>query len=272
MDITLIDGEKPIRSWSQFSTYMRCPQMYKAVYIDKSIPRTKTSPALLGSTVHFAHEKLAEFKKNGRVLDLDEAILFAEGYWDAQEEALDDLINAPVTKAQIIPLVTTYYDYFVKEDIAPKETEKDLLWFPKGYSFGLRGIVDRIDVDDSIIDLKTSKKTPSRSPKSGNHYVDIRSGYRLQLDTYIMLARANGYDPKRAGLEVVVKNKRPKVVPVDYPVNEDFLKSTMDLMAELNENITAGHFPKNRLGNFCSPGYCKNWEACTGIKPEAYEL
>jgi len=272
MDIKIIDSDKPVRSWSQFSTYMRCPSMYKALYIDKSIPRSKSSSALLGSTIHFAHEKLAEFKKNGRLLTLEDALLFAEGYWESQEDSLDDKENGPRTKAEIKRLTEAYYDFFVKQDIEPKVTEQNLLWFPKGHDFGIRGIVDRIDSDDSVIDLKTSKKSPSKSKKTSNYVVDIRSGYRMQLDIYILLARANNYDPPSAGLEVVVKTKNPKVIAVDYPINEDVLKSTMDLMAHLNENIVAGNFPKNRLGNFCSPTWCKNWLPCTGIDPEAYNF
>lgn len=279
MDLTVDDtntisdenANKPIRSWSQFSTYMRCPEMYRVKYVDKTLPRSSNSNMHAGSAVHMAHEKLSEEKRdNGTIMALEDVIAHAEKYWDDGKDALDEPpMELALTRAKMVNCVESYYHYFVSNDINPTHIEESVIIYPKGYPFGLRGIIDRIDEGNVLVDLKTSSKSPPKSKATGAYYLQQGTGYDMQLDTYILLMREGlNLDPRRASLEFVVKSKVPKVVRVEHDIRDDRVDSILDLMANLEESIQKGNFPKNRLGTFCSPRMCENWVPCTGISIE----
>lgn len=265
------DETKPIRSWSQFSMYMRCPELYRATYVDKAIPRKSNINMHLGSSVHYAHEKLSEHKRDtGQVLPLDEVTAAADDFWEKGKDKLEDSPSELLTsRAKMIRAVEAYYYYFSQKDLRPQHIEKNVIVYPKGYPFGLRGIIDRVDEGGILVDLKTSSKSPPKSRTTGEYYLQGGTGYDMQLDTYAYLMREGlGIDPTSAKLEFVVKSKNPKVVEVSYQIREDRISSVLDLMANLEENIQQGVFPKNRLGNFCNSYMCDNWIPCTGIVPE----
>jgi hypothetical protein len=267
-----VEEKKPIRSWSQFSLYMRCPELYRATYIDKEIKRVGNLKMHVGSAVHYAHEKLCENRMAGNEdLTLEETKAAAEKYWHDGLEKIpeENITTLSLERSTMLKSTEAYYKFFSKSEIAPLHVEQNVLWYPEGYPFGVRMIIDRIDKGGKLVDLKTSGKTPPKSRKTGKHYIQNGMGYDMQLDLYLLgMRNVLNIEPTSASLEVVVKSKMPKVVRVEHEVNEDRLKSIMDLMANLEEGIQAGNFPKNRLGTFCSSYMCENWEPCTGIPIE----
>jgi RecB family exonuclease len=268
-----VHENKPVRSWSQFSLYMRCPELYRAKYIDRELPRIGNLNMHLGSAVHLAHEKMAEARLLGSVdeLTLEEAKQVASDYW---ENGLDELppesaTTLALTKKTMLQCVSSYHSFWSKSEAVPLHIEENLLWYPEGYPFGVRMIIDRIDKGGKLVDLKTSGKSPPKSRATGKHYIQSGYGYDMQLDLYMLgMRHVLNIEPTSAGLEVVVKNKNTKVIYVSHELREDRLNSMLDLMANLEESIQAGNFPKNRMGTFCSPRMCDNWEACTGILVE----
>ena len=63
-EINSDNSRKPIRSWSQFSLYMRCPELYRARYVDKELPRASSMNMHIGNCVHHAHEVMSEAKRS----------------------------------------------------------------------------------------------------------------------------------------------------------------------------------------------------------------
>lgn len=278
-DETLVDESKPIRSWSQYSLYMRCPELFRATYIDKELKRASNIRMHMGSSVHFAHEKMAEQRIKGLPdLSLEDAKKFADKYWENGLKYLrESEMTIALERANMLGLVEAYHKYFVDSEIKPTHVEESILWYPEGYPYGLRCIIDRIDADGTITDVKTSSKSPSKSRTTGKYTVASTSGYDLQLDLYMNAMKGSlNIEPVKAQLEFVVKTskKAPKVVVVEHEVDKYRLQSIMDLMANLEESIQKGNFPKNRLGTFCSPYFCDNWEPCTGIprEPDVLEV
>ena len=71
----------------------------------------------------------------------------------------------------------------------------------------VRGYIDIVDVDGTIVDVKTAAKSPS----------GIASDYAFQLATYRqLLPRANG----KARLDTLVATKTPKLVKIEYEVTD----------------------------------------------------
>jgi hypothetical protein len=267
--MAVVDGSKDLMSISRFLQYMRCPALYKALYIDKSVPRTFNIHAHVGSTVHMAHEVLCNhwIENEQEVMSLDKVKEKAKEYWDSKANDSTELLEVVLEQERIsVNLIETYFKFFEKEDIRPKYVEERVIWYPEGYDFGLQGIIDRIDEDGHVCDLKTSSKSPPRSKATKKYYVPRSMGYDLQMDTYFMLAREGlNIDVPGGSFEYIVKNKNPKVVKVDYPIDNLHIESTLDLMAKLHASIKQGNFPPNRLGTFCSPSSCANWHPCTGL-------
>jgi RecB family exonuclease len=264
----IVDTNKDLMSISRFLTYMRCPALFKAIYVDKSIPRTFNIHAHVGSTVHAAHEFMcAQVIKSEGIPSLKDVQAYAKDYWDSKADEVPDLLEEILAQEQLsVRLIETYFKFFEKADIKPKFTEERVFWYPEGYNFGLQGIIDRIDMDGHVCDLKTSGKTPPKSRATGKYYVPRNTGYDLQMDTYFMLAREGlNIDVPGGSFEYIVKTKTPKVVKVNYDISELHMNSTLDLMANLHDAIQKGNFPPNRLGPFCSPTSCANWHPCTGL-------
>lgn len=273
-DANVISNEnasKPLRSWSQFSLYMRCPELFRVTYVDRTLPRNPNAKMHAGSAVHFAHEKLSlEKRDNGKILELGDVLSHAEKYWDNGKNTLSESpMDLALERAKMLSTTEAYYNYFISSDINPTHIEENVVVYPKGYPFGIRGIIDRIDEGNVLVDLKTSAKSPPKSRATGKHYLQQGTGYDMQLDTYVLLMRDGlNLNPKKAFLEFAVKGKVPKVVKVEHEIRKDRLESILDLFANLEEAIQLGNFPKNRLNTFCSERFCDHWVNCTGIKIE----
>ena len=266
--MSIQDADKDLMSISRFLSYMRCPALYKAVYIDKSLPRTFNIHAHVGSAVHLAHELLCkhlrDFDEIPPLADLQDEI---KKYWDSKLSNSTELLENLLMQEKLANrLIETYFKFFQTADIKPRFIEKHAVWYPPGYDFGIQGYIDRIDEDGHVCDLKTSGKSPPKSRATGKYYVPRSMGYDLQMDTYFLLAReALNIDVPGGSFEYVVKTKTPKVVRVNYDVDDLHVNSTLDLMANLHNAISKGNFPPNRLGPFCSPQSCANWHPCTGL-------
>ena len=266
--MSVVDTNKEIMSISRFLQYMRCPALFKAIYIDKSIPRSFNIYAHVGSTVHTAHEVMCNYLiDHEKIADLTYVKDKAKIYWESKLDRVTDTVEVMMEQEKMANrLIDTYYTFFQKQEMKHKYVEERILWYPPGYDFALQGIVDRIDEDGHICDLKTSGKSPPRSKATGKYYVPRSSGYDLQMNTYFMLAREGlNIDVPGGSFEYVVKNKTPKVVKVTYELNQAHLDSTLDMMARIYDSIQKGNFPPNRLGTFCSPTSCANWHPCTGL-------
>ena len=261
-------SKKPIRSWSQYSTYMKCPQLFFYQYIERSVPRTDSIPLYAGTTVLHGHEEMCKKKIKGEDFTFEEILKLINTFWEKKSETFSSkLTEFFLEKRKLKGYMEAYYHYFINNDITPLFTEKDLMWEPEGYNFAIRGIIDRIDTDNSLVDLKTSKKSPPFNKAKGSFYLDKKTGYDLQLDIYVMLMRnVLNIEPSKAKLEFIVKTKTPKVVPIEMDISEEKLSSTLDLLANLEESIQKGIFPKNRLSTYCGEKWCAKWEECTGLK------
>jgi len=273
MDLTVTEDPnegKPLRSWSQFSMYMRCPELYRAVYIDRTIKRQANVKMYVGSAVHAAHEALCIARIAGEEPTEDIAIKAAESYWNNGLSKLNEnMTTLALERNTMLKVTKVYSKFFIDSDIAPTHTEQNVLWYPKGYPFGVRMIIDRIDKGGILVDLKTSAKSPPKNRVTKEHYILHKSGYDLQLDIYLWgMREVLNINPTQARLEVVVKSKTPKVVKVNHRVDSSRMNSVLDLMANLEENIQKGNFLKNRLSDYCSENMCANWEPCTGLKVE----
>ena len=113
----------------------------------------------------------------------------------------------------------------------------------------VRGKVDVLDVDGTIIDAKTSAKAPS----------GIDQGYRRQLATYVQITPgASG----AARLDTVTKAKTTKLVPQSFTVDASDRAHVERLFPLVQEGMRSGLYMPNRGSNLCSKRHCPYWERC----------
>jgi hypothetical protein len=113
----------------------------------------------------------------------------------------------------------------------------------------VRGRVDVLDLDGTIIDAKTASKSP--------HGID--QSYRRQLATYVQITPgASGV----ARLDTVTKTKTTKLVPQSFSVDAADRAHVEALFPLVQEGMRNGLYMPNRGSNLCSQRHCPYWERC----------
>ncbi len=211
-------------SASQFSTYQRCPRVYKYNYVYK-IPTLPKPYFDFGGTVHNVIEQLSKKLMEGEPVDIHLAIEYLKAYWKstgystekAEKEAFDDAV--------------AILDIFIQEQqtMNTKIVEAEKSFTIKLDNYSIRGFIDRIDKDgdDYIIwDYKTSK-----TPISEN---DLRKDFQLLI--YDMAVQELfGKKPKQVGLWFLRQNKKVVIEPREEDIEkikEQILKTINSIMNE----------------------------------------
>jgi DNA helicase-2/ATP-dependent DNA helicase PcrA len=158
--------EKPVKisddhlfSVSQFISYKKCPRLYQYRYLMK-IPEKPRYYFDFGASIHNIVEQLTKLLKEGKTINQDIAYELLEKYWDPKgyKSRIDE--KRDYKDAKVVLKV------FLDEQAKSKSEIVDIeRWFETTLSnVRLTGRIDRIDKtgsDYTVIDYKTSKKTPS---------------------------------------------------------------------------------------------------------------
>lgn len=193
-------------SVSQISPYLTCSLKYRFQYIDRLPRLTRPAPVALGSSVHAALEWLHKEHKAGRNPTLEqlqrvfEADLYAQNLESPGDEG-DDSPNGLLLKGkQLLGL------YFHAPARPVREAELafqvPLVDSVSGEALPvpLRGVIDLIEADDTVVELKTSLRRWSPADLPDN----------LQLTAYSYAYQVLfGRPPRELRLVNLVRTKTP---------------------------------------------------------------
>jgi RecB family exonuclease len=113
----------------------------------------------------------------------------------------------------------------------------------------VRGYIDLLDVNGTVIDIKTAAKKPS----------GISAGYAFQVATYAQLVPdASG----KARVDTLVKTKSPALVQKSLQIEQSDVDATAKLYPLVQKSIRAGVWVPNRASHLCGRRYCGFWRAC----------
>jgi putative RecB family exonuclease len=257
-------------SVSQVNAYLACPLKYRFQYIDR-IPKPWRAAALaFGSSIHAAVEwfwacRMAEGKVNReKTLEVFDADWYAANidplvFSDREpKELLEErgraMLNLYLDTYEGTPPPLAVEQPFELE-LADPETGEMLGVF-------LRGVIDLIEEDGTLVDLKTA----ARSMEAGG------LERHLQLSTYALVKAVETGTIPSLRLDMLFKTSRPRLerLPTNRTCEE--LSWTARLIRGVATAIESEQFfpsPSWRCGECEYFAHCQGWRGCS---PEPIQI
>ena len=204
-------------SASQMNLFLACPLKYRLKYIDQIPPPFKPSGLVLGSAVHSGIEWLHKRWQEGNRPDEEELLSIFEA--DLEAQMLEEIRFRPGEDAVSLRetgggLLKLYYSE--TEARAPRAAELpfevDLVHPPTGeiLDVPLRGWIDLVEEDGTIVEIKTSARSPD----------DLTLAVHLQLSAYSYAAATMYKERPRIRLDCLLKTKRPRLEGIEVARSE----------------------------------------------------
>jgi hypothetical protein len=233
---------------SQVRAFTDCPAKWFFKY-PLGLPDPPTSSLALGTAVHAAID--ANFRhKLEEKQDLEpEGVvgLYRNAWGEQQQLALFRDDEDPKELGDAGAALVRLYMHEAAPKIQPAAVELPV----RGVIGGVRinAILDVIDTEGKIHDVKTAKAAPS----------SIEPMYRFQVATYRRLAEgASGL----VQLDTLVKTKKPQLIaqPFEVTAADDRMIDTVYPLAQ--QAMRSGYYMPNRLSLLCSRRHCAYWRRC----------
>lgn len=246
-------------SVSQIQLYLGCPLKYRFQYIDQ-IPRPwRPSALVFGSSVHAAVEWFHKERLAGRRPSAEDVLKIFDADWFAQTlepvvfmgtDTKDDLLAKGQAMLRLYVEEEHAADPVAVEewfelDLADPETGEDL-------SVRLRGIIDLIEQDDTVVELKTA----ARALPAG----DLER--HLQLSTYALVYLLLHRVVPKLRIDMLLKTKAPRLERFETTRTPADLAWTARLIERTARAIEAGHFYPNPSWRCTECEYfahCQRW-------------
>ena len=256
-------------SVSQVNAYLACPLKYRFQYVDK-IPRPwRVAAMAFGSSVHAAVEWFHRERLAGRQPDLAAVLKVFDADWYAQNveplvfserESKDALAEKGRAMLQLyVESVNGTKPVAVEQpfelDLADPETGEVL-------DVRLRGVIDLVEEDQTLVDLKTAGRTLEHGGLERH----------LQLSTYALaFFLLHGSIPKLR-LDMLLKTAKPRLERHPTTRSLEDLGWTARLIREVALAIQTEHFfpnPSWRCTECEYFAHCQQWR---GTWPSEQQL
>jgi len=231
-------------SVSQMNLYRTCSLKYRFQYIDQLPRLVRPAGLVFGSTVHRALEWLNKARKAGGQPLLEDLLRVFEADWHAQ--GLDEEIRFPedTSADQLLvkgkELLSAYY-HAPAQPVQEAEFsfQVPLVNPATGEVLGvpLRGVMDLIEVDDVLVEFKTSQKRWAQSDLPDNVQLTAYS-YAYEL----LFGRA----PKQLRLVNLIRTKHPTIEMLTTGREQRDYERLFHLGKEVHRGIQASVFIPNR--------------------------
>lgn len=242
-------------SYSQVSTWLRCPKLYEYRYILKADPEKVGMALLLGGAVHDAVGAEAQRRLEGADGGLDYAVRsFREMLLVKVElpEAPIDLGKLSLIEHMEVGegLIRAYFEHGPVDQLlaVEKEFELDL-----GDGLKLIGVIDFVtegEKGQEVVELKTAARSWSENQA------------KLSMQGAIYAMALDGERSAPVTYRVLVKNKTPKVQEFRLGSDEGTCTRMLDTIREVASGIKAECFPRNCSAQTCSS--CAYQGQCLG--------
>lgn len=248
-------------SASQINLYLQCSLKYRYQYVDKLPKPFKSSGLAFGSVLHSTLDFFHKQKIKGNGVTLDKILKIFDVDWFCQKVENEIRYKNGEIETELLlqgkQILTKYFHSYEGRPVA-SETPFSLPFIEPvtGEILGptLNGIIDLIEPDHVIVEFKTTVRTMDEQTAEDS----------VQLTCYAyayrMLFRR---EPKALKIINFVKNKTPKIVPLETKRETRDLQRLFYLAQEVLRGIGSGvFFPQpNFMCKDCEYGEpCKMWE------------
>jgi len=246
-------------SVSRVNAYLACPLKYRFQYVDQIPPPWRAAALSFGSSIHAAVEWFHNARLEGKTPTAEEVIVIFDADWYAQN--LEPLVfSEKDSKEALAEKGRAMLRVYVAESSAklPKFIEQrfevDLVDPSTGEAFDvrLRGIIDLVEEDNLLVDLKTAARTLE----------DGGLERHLQLSTYALAFYLMYRTLPRLRLDMLLKTKMPRLERHETTRTVEDLGWTARLIAGVGKAIEAGHFFPNPSWRCTECEYfapCQSW-------------
>jgi putative RecB family exonuclease len=234
--------------------YLRCPLQYYFRYVC-GLKMPPTGDMTLGRTVHGALEDIYRQKiESGQDLPLDRVCDSFSDRWEneAQLTLFQGDESAGHLKDEGVRLLGVYHST-VAPTVQPAEVEREFLVDTGATELPLKGYIDLIDSNGTIIDHKTTKRSFPQDAAQKD----------LQLTAYAMAYRQLYGQPENGlRLDALVRNKQPKVQQLATARSQADVDRFLRLAGQVERAIKAEAFypSDNYMCGVCGYGeMCGEW-------------
>lgn len=264
--------ELPVISASQVNAYLACPLKYRFQYVDQIPKPWRVAAMSFGTSIHAAVEWFHRQRMVGGTPTAEQVERMFEADWYAQNleplvfsdrESRDGLLEKGramlrlyVSEQEGRPAPAFVEQPFVVELHDPETGEL--------FDLRLRGFVDLVEQDGTVVDLKTA----GRSLEAGG------LERHLQLSVYALAALiATGGVPKLR-LDMLYKTVRPRLERLETSRTTTELAWTAQLIREVALAIQTEHFfpnPSWRCQECEYFAHCQRWRGYAPPKSTTLE-
>jgi hypothetical protein len=262
------EPKKPYISPSRLGMYEKCGEQYRRRYIEGE----KIPPGIAlvkGTGVHGGakgnfRQKIVSREDLPRkdiveisVTSYEEALSKGGLSLTKEEESIGYHKVVAQGKDGVVTLSGLYADEMAPA-YQPLLVEEDQLVTVPSSEYDLKGIIDLVDAQESVIDLKTGSKKKNEDEVHTSE----------QLTFYALLYKAKtGRLPTSVRLEVLIDTKKPQRQPlVGYRTMED-LGLLISRINAMTNGIKKGVFiPTQPTSWWCSERWCGYYRSCPYIK------
>ena len=242
-------------SISQVNTYLRCPLQYYWRYVE-GLRIPPASALTFGKAVHAAIEHNYRHKMmTGNDVPVEEAKEAFAYAWDrmAPETQFEEGEKPGEVKDEGVRC-TALYVTEVAPAVRPVAVEEEFELQFENTEHTLKGVVDLIDASGTIIDTKTTKRSPAADALEKD----------LQLTTYSLGYRTlKGESESGLRMDFIVRTKQPKITSLSAAPRSDreiqrLLKTIAYVARAIRDQL---FYPQ--VHNFtCNAAGCGYWPVC----------
>lgn len=246
---------------SQLNCYLECPLKYCLIYIENRVIPINDY-LFLGSVYHSAAEYYFNERIKGHWPDQDICRDFLLSTFERQMQEEQVIWTRPVDKVRAAGLA--FIGAFVEtigEKCRPMLVEKELQTVIPGSDVQFKGIIDLVEEDFSLVDLKTS-----------NRKWNGTSGYRARQMFFYKFLFEQSFCSSVSGLrfEVLSAATPPGTVlhqRIPVEASKDDVQASLELALKVASDISAGLFPAREA---CNLRYCEFRAECRKKQDTSY--
>ena len=246
-------------SVSRVQSYLACPLQYRFRYVDVIQKPWRAAALAFGSSVHATVEYFQRERLSKRMPSVAEVIAIFEADWYAQNtqpllfkdgesreglgKAGQQLLDLYVQRAQA--RVPDAVELPFEVELVDPETGEAM-------DVRLMGVLDLVEQDGTVVDLKTAARSPSTS--------DLEQ--HLQLSAYALVTLLRTGAIPRLRLDVLLKTRKPELLQLETTRDLTDLSWTAQLVRTVAQAIRAGSFHPNpswRCGECEYFAHCQAW-------------